>query len=194
MTDRLTEEQLRTISRDRVASPERTAAMAAELLELRARIAEMERAVEGQVSEIADKGEAITRLRDQLRGKGARIAELERDNAALRLRLEPPESLSFDVLLRELGVDMTAPAEILAEKVVQQRERIAELKAALEEAQRPPLGYVVGRQGREGWGFARFYGGPERYRAKAEQELASELEEGGPDSGWKLLEVREVQP
>lgn len=43
-----------------------------------ARITELGRVVEDQLTEIGDKGEAITRLRDRLREKSARIAELER--------------------------------------------------------------------------------------------------------------------
>jgi hypothetical protein len=53
--------------------------------------------------------------------------------AALKLRLEPVDSPNFEALITELGIDMTDPQEVLAEKVVQQRERIREL-----EAERPP--------------------------------------------------------
>lgn len=78
---------------------------------------------------------SLPALLDALEAQRARIAELERENVALRLRVEPLDSPDFEVLLKELGVDMTDPIEVLAEKVVQQRERIAELEAV----QRPPL-------------------------------------------------------
>jgi hypothetical protein len=64
---------------------------------------------------------------------------------------------------------------------------------ALEAAQRPPLGYVVGFENADGWGFNRFYGGPHSMRAGAEHELANEAEEN-PEVDWKLLEIREAQP
>ncbi len=80
----------------------------------------------------------------------------------------------------ELG---TVAIELLAA-----HRRIAELEAA----QRPPLGYVVGRQASGGWNFLRWYGGPDEIRAGAEQDLANALEEDGPGLGWQLLEVREV--
>lgn len=61
-------------------------------------------------------------------------------------------------------------------------------------ARRPPLGYVVGRQSVDGWVFNRLYGGPERTRAGAEQDLAAQVEEDGPAAGWQVLEVGEAQP
>lgn len=75
------------------------------------------------------------------------------------------------------------------------RRNLPALLDALEAAQRPPLGYVVGRKTSEGWWtFNRFYGGPEPVRAGAEHSLAGTIEEDGPEAGWQLLEVREVQP
>lgn len=104
-----------------------------------ARIAELEVQRERAFSMHRQELAARTKTRTLLDAARARIAELERENVALRLRVEPLDSPDFEVLLKELGVDMTDPTEVLAEKVVHQRERIAELEAA----QRPPLGYVV---------------------------------------------------
>jgi hypothetical protein len=82
----------------------------------------------------------------------------------------------------------------MAKERAKAERKIARLQAELEAAQRPPLGYVAGRHSADGWGFARFYGGPDEIRAGAEHDLANALEEDGPDAGWQLLEIREAQP
>lgn len=56
--------------------------------------------------------------------------------AALRARLEPPDSTKFDALLKELGIDMTDPQEVLAEKVVQQREHLNVYRDAMRDVRR----------------------------------------------------------
>lgn len=63
------------------------------------------------------------RLATELLAARARIAQLE-------LRLEPPGSPRLEKLIQQLGIDMTEPMEILAEKVAQQRARIGELETA----------------------------------------------------------------
>jgi hypothetical protein len=92
-------------------------------------------ALEAVQQRLREEASCAGRLQDQLRAActegadaRARVAELEHDNATLRLRLAPVDSPDFAALLVELGVDMTNPTEVLAEKVVQQRERIVELE------------------------------------------------------------------
>ena len=71
-------------------------------------------------------------------------------------------------------------------------ETMPRLLDALEAAQRPPLGYVVGFTLPDGGlTFARDYGGPAR-RAAAEEELA-QWAEVNTGVEFKLLEVREAQ-
>lgn len=70
---------------------------------------------------------------------GAVLDELEQARksvAALQLRLEPPGSPQFESLLSELGIDMTDPQEILAEKAVSQRYELEDARARITELEK----------------------------------------------------------
>lgn len=98
-----------------------------------------------------------------------------------------------DNYLDAMAAELLAARAGLADKSA----RITALKAAiagLEAAQRPPLGYVVGTRTADGIALAKPYTWVEEMRAGAEQDLANAIEEDGPDAGYQLLEVREVQP
>ncbi|NEW33815.1 hypothetical protein GV791_14755 [Nocardia cyriacigeorgica] len=110
------------------------AAMAAELLAARAEIAALRNDLDARTSDF----DAACRHLGEAR---ARVAQLE-------LRLEPPGSPRLEGLIKTLGVDMTDPLEILAEKVAEQRARIAELEAERDKTKRgaETLGAIVDRQ------------------------------------------------
>lgn len=106
----LTDEELR----EDAANPHAPhgARLATELISARARIAELGQTVEGQLSEIADKCESITVLRERVREKGDRIA----------------------ALADALGAKKDQHAETLR--------MLEHAYAVIEAAQRPPLGDV----------------------------------------------------
>lgn len=154
-----------------------------ELDKARARIAELERTVEAQLSEISDKGAAITVLRERVRDKAARIAELEDWQGDTLARISRLMTVDRTIRFRR-DIPQDGDLAKALDAVLDERDRLREAE------QRPPLGYVAGYQEKGKW-FIHHLG-----ELETTEEVDASIEELGPDAKYHALALfeREVQP